>query len=209
MVVGFSVLVFFGDKCYNIIMYITVKRKGRKMDHYNEQMIRKQTETKDVILRVLIAVATVLLIFVSAAATYMFKATPLILVAFGVCYVSYIMFSNTFIEYEYIVTNNDLDIDRISGKRKRKRLVTVKLNTVKQWGEYTGNEGKDVSATVMASDASGYDAWYLIADHSKYGKLMVILTPSQQTLTNINFGVPHGAKKKLDFKEETPEGEDE
>lgn len=175
------------------------------MDHYNEQLIQKQTEPKDIVIRVLIAIATVLLILVSVTATLMFNFTPLILVAFGVCYLAYLLFSGTFTEYEYIVTNNDLDIDRITGKRKRKRLVTVKLNTVKQWGEYTGKEGGNVSTTVMASDASGYDAWYILADHSKYGHIMVIFTPSEQTITNINFGVPHSAKKKLDFKEEPEE----
>ena len=170
------------------------------MDHYNEQMIQKQTEPKDIILRALIAAGTVLLVALSVFAALLFGFTPLILVAVGVIYLAYILFSGTFVEYEYIVTNNDLDIDRISGKRKRKRLITVKLNTVNQWGEYTGNEGNGVSATVMASDASGYDAWYIIADHSKYGKTMVIFTPSKKTISNINFGVPHSAKKKLDFK---------
>ena len=170
------------------------------MDHYNEQMVQKHTEPKDILLRALIAAGTVLLVVLSVFAALLFGFTPLILVAVGVVYLAYILFSNTFVEYEYIVTNNDLDIDRISGKRKRKRLITVKLNTVAQWGEYTGNEGSGVSATVMASDASGYDAWYIIADHSKYGKTMVIFTPSKKTISNINFGVPHGAKKKLDFK---------
>ena len=176
------------------------------MDHYNEQLVRKQTEPKDILLRVLIATGTMILIFISVMAALITGITPIILVAFGVCYVAYILFSATYVEYEYIVTNNDLDIDKITGKRKRKRLITLKLNTVKQWGEYTGNEGsRDVNATVMASDASGYDAWYLIADHSKLGKLMVVFTPSQQTITNINFGVPYAAKKKLKFEEEGAE----
>ena len=177
------------------------------MDHYNEQMIQKQTETKDIIMRVLIAIGTALLIAVCVFAALIFGFLPLIVVAAGAVYLSYILFSGTFVEYEYIVTNNDLDIDKITGKRKRKRLVTVKLNTVKQWGEYTESEGNGVTATVMASDATGYDAWYVIADHEKLGKIMVIFTPSQETITNINFGVPHGVKKKLDFP--APEEEDE
>ncbi|MCH5200443.1 MAG: hypothetical protein J1F60_05730 [Oscillospiraceae bacterium] len=167
------------------------------MDHYNEQMVRKQTEAKEIFLRALIVASALLLVTVSLFAAALFGFTPLILVAVGVIYLAYILFSGTFLEYEYIVTNNDLDIDRISGKRKRKRLITVKLNTVNEWGEYTGKEGSGVSATVMASDASGYDAWYIIADHSKYGKIMVIFTPTEETVSNINFGVPHSVKKKL------------
>ena len=169
------------------------------MDHYNEQMIQKQTEPKDTVKRILIVTVTVLLLAAIAYAAYVFVFPLLIVIAVGAVYLAYILFTGTFVEYEYIVTNNDLDVDKITGKSKRKRLVTVKLNTVKQWGEYTGTEGSDVAATVMASDATGYDAWYITADHDKLGKIMVIFTPSQETITNINFGVPHTAKKKLDF----------
>lgn len=178
------------------------------MDHYNEQMIQKQTEPRDIMLRVLIAIGTALITAVCIFAMVMFGFLPLIVIAAGAVYLAYLLFSGTFVEYEYIVTNNDFDVDKISGKRKRKRLITVKLNTVKQWGEYDGGEGADVSATVMATDATGYGAWYLIADHDKFGKIMVIFTPTEETVTNINFGVPHGVKKKLDFaenKEEEPE----
>lgn len=181
------------------------------MDHYNEQMIQKQTQSKDVVLRVVIVAVALLIVALSAFTSVLFGFLPLILVGAGAVYLGYILFCNTFVEYEYIVTNNDLDIDRISGKRKRKRLVTVKLNTVKEWGEYTGNEGNGAAATVMASDASGYDAWYIIADHAKLGKIMVIFTPSEETVTNINFGVTHSVKKKLNFKksEEAEESEEE
>ena len=170
------------------------------MDHYNEQMIQKQTQPKDIALRILIIAAALIIVGLSAYASVLFGFMPLILVGAGAVYLGSILFCNTFVEYEYIVTNNDLDIDKISGKRKRKRLITVKLNTVVEWGEYTGNEGKGVSATVMASDASGYDAWYIIADHAKFGKVMIIFTPTEETVTNINFGVTHSVKKKLDFK---------
>ena len=179
------------------------------MDHYNEQMLQKQTQTKDIALRILIIAATLIIIVLSAYTAMLFGFLPLILVGAGAVYLGYILFCNTFVEYEYIVTNNDLDIDKISGKRKRKRLITVKLNTVSQWGEYTGSEGSGVSATVMASDATGYGAWYIIADHAKLGKIMIIFTPTEETVTNINFGVPHSAKKKLDFRKDKDEEETE
>ena len=178
------------------------------MDHYNEQMIQKQTEAKDVLLRVLITMGGALVIAVCVFAAVLFGFLPLIIVAVGALYLAYILFCGTMVEYEYIVTNNDLDIDKITGKRKRKRLVTLKLNTVKQWGEYTGSEGSGVSATVMASDATGCGAWYIIADHERLGKVMVIFTPTEETITNINFGVGHGAKKKLNFAKKDEEAEE-
>lgn len=172
------------------------------MDHYNEQLVRKLSEPKDMAVRVLIIFLTLVVIFISIAAALSFMFPLIIIVAVGACYLAYLLMGNTFIEYEYIVTNNDLDIDKISGKRKRKRLITVKLNTVRDWGEYTGREQVNVDATVMASDASGYGAWYLVAEHEKYGMVLVLFTPTEQTLSNINFGVPRAVKKKLAEKEE-------
>lgn len=172
------------------------------MDHYNEQLVRKLSEPKDMAVRVLIIFLTLVVIFISIAAALSFMFPLIIIVAVGACYLAYLLMGNTFIEYEYIVTNNDLDIDKISGKRKRKRLITVKLNTVRDWGEYTGREQVNVDATVMASDAWGYGAWYLVAEHEKYGIVLVLFTPTEQTLSNINFGVPRAVKKKLAEKEE-------
>ncbi|MCM1055600.1 MAG: hypothetical protein NC394_08780 [Bacteroides sp.] len=167
------------------------------MDHYNEQLVRKQSEPKDMALRALIIFLTLAVIFLTVAAAVLFGFLPLVVVAAGACYLAYILMGSTFVEYEYIVTNNDLDIDKITGKRKRKRLVTVRLNTVRDWGEYTGREQVNVNATVMASDAAGYGMWYLVAEHEKHGTILVIFTPSEETVTNINFGVPHGIKKRL------------
>ena len=175
------------------------------MDHYNEQMVQKQAQVKDIALRILISAVALVLVVVSAYVAFWIQFLPLLLVGMGALYLAYVLFCNTYVEYEYIVTNNDLDIDKISGKRKRKRLITLKLNTVRQWGEYTGQEVRDVSTTVMASDATGDGAWYIVADHSKLGKILVIFTPSRETISNINSGVTHSVKKKLKFAEDTKE----
>lgn len=177
------------------------------MDHYNEQLIRKQSEPKDMFLRILIVFLTLVIIVITIGAVVMFGFMPLILIAVGACYLAYILLGATSIEYEYIVTNNDLDIDKIMGKSKRKRLITVKLNTVKEWGEYTAGKTlpSNVNATVMASDATGKNTWYILAEHEKHGTVMVIFNPSDETLGNINFGVPHSARKKLAVKKAAEE----
>lgn len=175
------------------------------MDHYNEQLVVKQSEPKDIILKVLILIGTLIVIAVCIAATLLFASPYLIIIGVGAVYLAYLLFTGTMVEYEYIVTNNDLDIDKITGKRKRKRLITVKLNTVRDWGEYTGREQVNVNATVMANDATGYGAWYIVAEHEKYGTVLVIFTPAEETVRNINFGVPYGVRKKIEGKEEEEE----
>ncbi len=45
----------------------------------------------------------------------------------GVWYGVYYIFNSKSVEYEYIVINNTLDIDKIMGKKSRKRLVSVDI----------------------------------------------------------------------------------
>lgn len=166
------------------------------MDHYNEQLVKKSADGRDIALRALICAATVAVIALSVFGAMMFRFTPIIIIGIGACYLAYLLLTGTSVEYEYIVTNNDLDIDKISGKRKRKRLITVKLNTVTEWGVYEEGKGNGAAATVMASDGSGTGLWYLMAKHEKYGDVMVVFNPSETTAVNINYGVPYGVRKK-------------
>ena len=180
------------------------------MDHYNEQLVQKQTEISDIVKRVLIILATVILSAVCAFGAFVFGFMPLIVVIFGIFYLSWYLISATMVEYEYIITNNDMDIDKITGRRKRKRLITVKLNTVMEWGEYREGMGGGADATVMASDASGESLWYVLAKHEKFGKVMVLFNPTEETAININYGVPFSIRKKdLAVKESDEEEETE
>lgn len=178
------------------------------MDHYNEQLVKKQTEILDIVKRVLIIAGTMLITFLCIFAALVFGFMPLIVLVFGVFYLSWYMMTGTSVEYEYIVTNNDMDIDKIVGQRKRKRLITIKLNTVTEWGKYTEEKTHGANATVMASDATGVGAWYLLAKHDKFGNVMVIFTPTKETAANINHGVPYAQRKKdlvFDEQEENEE----
>lgn len=182
---------------------------GRKiMDHYNEQLVKKQTEASDIVKRVMIIIGTVLAVCVCVFAALVFRFMPLIVLVFGVLYLSWYLMTGTSVEYEYIVTNNDMDIDKIVGQRKRKRLITVRLNTVTEWGEYTEGKKLGADATVMASDATGTDAWYLMAKHEKFGNVTVIFTPTKETVVNINHGVPYAQRKKELVFEEKEEDEE-
>lgn len=183
------------------------------MDHYNEQLVRKQTEASDTAKRVLIGAGTVILSAAVIFAMLLFAFPMLLIIVFGIFYLSWFLLSGTVTEYEYIVTNSDLDIDKITGKRKRKRLITVNLNNVTEWGEYTDNTNLNTDATVMASDASGIGAWYLVAKHDKLGEVAVIFTPTEETAVNINHGVPYSQRKReltdIEIKENATKAEQE
>ena len=169
------------------------------MDHYNEQLVKKVSETKDIAIRVLIIVGALAIAGLSVYASFVFAEMlgffPMIIGLGAIC-LAYWLLGNTIVEYEYIVTNHDFDVDKIIGRRKRKRLISINLNNVEEWGEYTGKEGSGANATVMVGDATDVGTWYLVAGHDKIGKVLVLFTPSEETLENINHGVPYHKKNR-------------
>lgn len=167
------------------------------MDHYCEFLVRKTPDKKDMALRGLIIALTMLVSLFCVACAILFLTLPLVLIMIAAVYLGYTLALSTIYEYEYLVTNNDFDVDKIIGKRKRKRLITVNLKKVEEIGEYTGKEGNGVAATVMADDNTGENAWYLIANHESYGKVLLLFTPSLKMLKTINYALPYSLRLTL------------
>ena len=116
--------------------------------------------------------------------------------AAGVIWLLVWMLQGASVEYEYIVTNDDLDIDKIIGKRKRKRMVTISLRSVQEIAAYTGEKEINSDIVVMAHDETGIDMYYLTADTKKHGKLTIIFNPDNHTLYNIIGGFAPAVKKQ-------------
>ncbi len=99
------------------------------MDTFIEYIVKKKKDTKDYI----IMAATVLGLIVLALACLIFNrmlfGIPFILLVFAV-WGSYFIFTSRNIEYEYILTNSELDIDKIVARRSRKRVITINFKEI-------------------------------------------------------------------------------
>ena len=84
------------------------------------------------------------------------------------------------VEYEYILTNNEMDIDKIIGRRTRKRLITVDVSKTTEFAGYPPAGEVDRDVTVHATSGLSQDAHYLLTEHSDYGKVMVIFNPNEK-----------------------------
>ena len=88
-------------------------------DVYTEQLIKKQTSMKDVLIKALLVALTI----VSVLSIFMFTFGIIALIVMIV--VDVIMFPRLKVEYEYLFVNGDLDIDKIMNKSKRKKVFSV------------------------------------------------------------------------------------
>lgn len=99
---------------------------------FSERLTRKVPDTKEKTLTLLLAAAGVILI---AAAILYFKAAAIAVAAAVAISEAYLIPSVMYKEYEYILTDNTLDIDMITAKRTRKRLKSMDIRGLSEGGK--------------------------------------------------------------------------
>lgn len=167
------------------------------MDNYCEQLVEKKKTGADIAKMVTLLLATAL-----GAAACLFAALALglgflLVVAIGLIALGIWLMSGMNVEYEYIVTNNEMDIDKIIGRRKRKRMITVDLKRTDALGDYPAEQSIDADTTVHATTGLETDAHYLLVQHNDYGKVKVIFNPNKKMMEAIAQEVPRTLSAKL------------
>ena len=90
-------------------------------DFYTEQLIKKKTDGRDIAIKVLLIVLTVISFFIA------FLMPLLILVPIVLIVADVFLFRRMDVEYEYIYINGDLDIDKVMHKERRKHMLSVNV----------------------------------------------------------------------------------
>ncbi len=173
------------------------------MDRFSEQLITRQGDKKTAFLKglvlagvILVAALLIMLLIWSG-----FMAAPLCLLGVvGAVWLGVYLMQGLNVEYEYIVTNDDLDIDKISGKRKRKRLISVDLKSVDEFYPYLNDTELHTDVTVLAEDGTGYDMWYVYIETESSGKVAIIFNPDERTRKNIIGGLNPTVRAKVNAK---------
>lgn len=165
------------------------------MDVFKEQILKiKKSGAEYALMAVIFIVALV----VSVVLFIMSGQYPLfILFIVAVFYGTGKLLSMFSIEYEYIVTNTMIDVDKIMSKSSRKRVISF--------------EGKDilrtekVGATVPVTDATeryiccnkdDKDAyWVLVSQSGK--KVLLMMAPNEKIIEAIKLGSPKMTAKDI------------
>ncbi len=107
-------------------------------DIFMEHMVKKDATIADQlkkcgILLVALLIIGVCIIFLGSQYLNVLAA------ALGVCtgWIAILLIKLQSVEYEYIITNGEMDIDKVQGKSKRKRLVTIELASISSFAWWT------------------------------------------------------------------------
>lgn len=180
-----------------------MKGKVKNMDRFSEQLVERQGDKKTAFLKGLIVAVDILVITLITLITIWsgLIISPIWLLAVaGSIWLAVYMWKGLNTEYEYIVTNDDLDIDKISGKRKRKRLISVDLKSVDDFAPYLNETELNPDVTVLADDGTGIDMWYVFIETESTGKVAIIFNPDERTRRNIIGGLEPVLRSKLSAK---------
>ena len=158
------------------------------MDNFAEYLVKKNETTADRSKRIAVLVLGIALttIFIVAGLVFI-SVLPLfitaVVLAVGTGFLTYSLIQSMYVEYEYTFTNGELDIDKITAKKKRTSLLSVEIKKFEDFGKYTdGMEESDDMTVVFASDNIEKNEYYAEFQHDDYGRTRLVFSPDQRIL---------------------------
>lgn len=158
------------------------------MDLFMEHLVQHKRTGKDLFVMIAILAGGCIL-FTLSLLLLLFPATAgmWLLTAVAIVFFTVLLIKRTSVEYEYILTNNELDIDRITAKSNRKRLITVNFSDIEicapvSHEAFGSNQG---IARTLDCTGNGSGALYFIDFASEKGKTRVIIEPPVSYIENV------------------------
>ncbi len=161
------------------------------MDTYAEYIIKKKKRAADYALIVLAVFAGAVLSLAALLVNAMILGLGWIAIAF-VWYGVYVLINSRNLEYEYIVTNGELDVDKIIAKNGRKRIITVDFREVELCarvndGEFRAqyeNTANIAKVLDLTGDAKS-DNVYFADFHSDGERKRILFEPNEKIFNGL------------------------
>lgn len=150
------------------------------MDTFFEQIIAVRKTGKAIAALIGIWLAAFLLCFFLLF-TNLFGVFSILLIA-GVIYGAFKLCCLFNIEYEYIVTNGTMDIDKIINKSSRKRVLSFELQTVSRIEKYNPALLNSVNSkeVIIACNTDDKDAYLMVSSTEGKGTNYLVFAPDER-----------------------------
>lgn len=160
------------------------------MDTFFEQIIsiKKSGKVVAIFLAVWFFVVAVALLLILTGIVG--PLTPVLVVGLG--YGAWWLTSKLNIEYEYIVTNGTMDIDKIINKSSRQRISSFELSNVERIEKYNDHLLTNVKKEniVFACNKDDPNAYLLVASKEDTKVNYIVFSPSEKLQTAIKKSLP-------------------
>ncbi len=176
------------------------------MDNYSEQIVEKKIEPKKLMFIVCYLIFTVFFILLTFYLSGFFDwliPVALLILAFG-CYGAWYLIANRNIEYEYICVQGEMTVDKIIGKRKRKKMLKFDVKSIDDMGKWlevadSFDKKKFKDNIYHASIHESSELTYYVVLHDMVSKkhCLLLFSPNEKTLETMKPFLKRELKVKL------------
>lgn len=172
------------------------------MDTFIEQLVviknsGKVKATKIAIWVVCSLLALGLIAFAILSPTFSF---PLLILAAAAFLCAYYMCGQLNNEFEYIITNRDIDIDRIINKKKRIRMASFTCSDIINIEKYDPHRhfaDKSRNINVYLGCTPDENSYTFTVKHPKNGHYFLVIAPNEEFKEAVRKFVPYALKNNI------------
>ena len=162
------------------------------MDVFVEYMVKRKKTAMDYIKVLGILVTGLLIVFILPmfAAWIPMIGSLLFVVVALVVYLMYKLVTSINVEYEYTLTNSEMDVDKIINLRSRKKVTEVNFHKIECFANIRNaafnNYSKDFNIKkIYACRDSRDDETYFVVYENDDKRTMLLFTPNEKMCKNI------------------------
>lgn len=158
------------------------------MDVFIEHLVKKRPTGKDIFLKALIILGVLVVALLAFTVGLFYIGALSVFLVAGAIYGAWWLLTGMNIEYEYCVTNGDMDVDKIVAQRKRKRLLSLDCRTVEEIGIYipAAHEHRNYDTRIYACESEKDEgSYYLVFRHNTLHNTLLVFNPSQRVLNGM------------------------
>ncbi len=157
------------------------------MDIFVEKIVSKKKGLKEYLKAIAIVFAAFIVAIV--ATNYFFPQGIIIIIYVAIVYGAKYFISNLNVEYEYSITNGDIDIDKIINQKKRKHLYSAGCKDIELMAKLSSSKYNEsivkAPLTIKAVSSMGSPEAYFAVINSNGKKVTLYFEPNEKMLKSL------------------------
>ncbi len=163
---------------------------GNQQDTFFEQIVAIKKTGKEYAAFIGIWLLTAIIVFLLFITNILGPLT--LILCFGIVYGAYWLSTKLNVEYEYIITNGTMDIDKIINKSSRKRILSFELSNVARLEKYNPAAVSNINnkEIVIACNPPEGNSYFMTAERQGKGNVNLVFAPNKKIQSAIEKFAP-------------------
>jgi len=161
-----------------------------------EKIVEKKKDGKDYLISFALVFVSIIVMLV--VLQIQFLAQFMLLIIVGIIYADVKIITGRNVEFEYLVTNGEIDIDKIIARRKRKRIFSANCKSFDLVAKVTSGDFtpqiQNINNRLIYSSTLTGDSVYFISLKYKGESTVVFFEPTEKMLINFKKYIPRNVK---------------